>query len=33
MHFNSRTPHTASNLTDEDVHGLYVGTPSEFKPE
>ena len=33
MHFNSRTPHTASNLTDEDVHVLYVGTPSEFKPE
>ncbi len=33
MHFNSRTPHTASNLTDEDVHLLYVGTPSEFKPD
>ncbi|MDE0128704.1 MAG: XRE family transcriptional regulator [Gammaproteobacteria bacterium] len=33
MHFNSRTPHTASNRTDEEVHLLYVGTPSVFKPE
>ena len=33
MHFNSRTPHTASNLTEDDVHLLYVGTPSVFKPE
>lgn len=33
MHFNSRPPHTATNLTDEDVHLLYVGTPSVFKPE
>ncbi len=33
MHFNSRTPHTASNLTEENVHLLYVGTPSVFKPE
>lgn len=32
MHFNSRTPHTASNRTDEEVHLLYVGTPSVFKP-
>ena len=32
MHFNSRTPHTASNLTEDDVHLLYVGTPSMFKP-
>ena len=30
-HFNSRTPHTASNLTDEDVILLYVGTPSVFR--
>ena len=33
MHFNSRTPHTASNLTEDDVHLLYVGTPSVFKPD
>ena len=33
MHFNSRTPHTASNMTDDVVRLLYVGTPSEFKPE
>lgn len=32
LHFNSRTPHTASNLTDEDVELIYVGTPSVFKP-
>lgn len=31
MHFNSRTPHTASNLSDEEVVLLYVGTPSVFK--
>ncbi len=30
-HFNSRTPHTASNLTNEDVVLLYVGTPSVFR--
>lgn len=33
MHFNSRTPHTASNRTGEEVHLLYVGTPSVFQPE
>lgn len=33
LHFNSRTPHTATNLTDEDVELLYVGTPSVFKPD
>ena len=32
-HFNSRTPHTASNLTDEDVILLYVGTPSVFRAD
>ncbi|MCZ0944414.1 MAG: XRE family transcriptional regulator [Gammaproteobacteria bacterium] len=32
-HFNSRTPHTASNLTTKDVVLLYVGTPSVFKPD
>ena len=30
-HFNSRTPHTARNLTDEEVVLLYVGTPSVFQ--
>ena len=30
MHFNSRTRHTASNLTESDVVLLYVGTPSIF---
>ena len=30
MHFNSRTRHTASNLTENDVVLLYVGTPSIF---
>lgn len=30
-HFNSRTPHTASNLTNEEVVLLYVGTPSVFR--
>lgn len=32
-HFNSRTPHTAANLTGEEVVLLYVGTPSVFKSE
>lgn len=32
-HFNSRTPHTARNLTDREVVLLYVGTPSVFKAE
>ena len=32
-HFNSRTPHTARNLTDDEVILLYVGTPSVFKAE
>ena len=32
-HFNSRTPHTAANLTSEEVILLYVGTPSVFKAE
>ncbi len=32
-HFNSRAPHTAANLTSEEVVLLYVGTPSVFKPE
>ena len=32
-HFNSRTPHTARNLTGEEVILLYVGTPSVFKAE
>ena len=31
MHFNSRTRHTASNLSDADVVLLYVGTPSIFE--
>ena len=31
MHFNSRTRHTASNLSEEDVVLLYVGTPSIFE--
>lgn len=30
MHFNSRTRHTASNLSEDDVVLLYVGTPSIF---
>ena len=30
MHFNSRTRHTASNLSEADVVLLYVGTPSIF---
>ena len=30
MHFNSRTRHTASNLSEADVLLLYVGTPSIF---
>jgi len=33
MHFNSRTPHTASNRTDQEVLLLYVGTPSIFEQE
>ena len=32
-HFNSRTPHTARNLTDKDVVLLYIGTPSVFRAE
>ena len=32
-HFNSRTPHTARNLTDKEVVLLYVGTPSVFQAE
>ena len=32
-HFNSRTPHTASNLSDRNVVLLYVGTPSVFGPD
>ena len=32
-HFNSRTPHTARNLTDKEVVLLYVGTPSVFRAE
>ncbi len=32
-HFNSRTPHTARNLTDKEVLLLYVGTPSVFRAE
>ena len=31
MHFNSRTRHTASNLSEADVVLLYVGTPSIFE--
>ncbi len=31
MHFNSRTRHTASNLSETDVLLLYVGTPSIFE--
>ena len=31
MHFNSRTRHTASNLSESDVVLLYVGTPSIFE--
>ena len=31
MHFNSRTRHTASNLSEADVLLLYVGTPSIFE--
>ncbi len=30
MHFNARTVHNASNLTDSEVELLYVGTPSVF---
>lgn len=30
MHFNSRTVHNASNLSDSEVELLYVGTPSVF---
>ena len=33
MHFDSRTPHTASNLTEKDMHLLYVGTPSVSKSD
>ncbi len=32
-HFNSRTPHTASNPGDGDAVVLYVGTPSVFGPD
>ena len=32
-HFNSRTPHTARNLSDQEVVLLYVGTPSVFRAE
>ena len=30
MHFNARTVHNASNLSDSEVELLYVGTPSVF---
>ena len=30
MHFNARTIHNASNLSDSEVELLYVGTPSVF---
>ncbi len=30
MHFNARTVHNASNLSDAEVELLYVGTPSVF---
>ena len=30
LHFNARTVHNASNLTDSEVELLYVGTPSVF---
>lgn len=30
IHFNARTIHNASNLSDSEVHVLYVATPSTF---
>ncbi len=30
MHFDSRLPHSARNMSDQEAVLLYVGTPSEF---
>lgn len=32
MHFDSRLPHSARNLSDREAVLLYVGTPSVFSP-
>jgi len=33
MHFDSRLPHSARNVSDEEAVLLYVGTPSIFGPK